>query len=99
MAEPDRTPATHDMGGAPRFLCTAVEPDDAAPPDAFGKRVDALRQILAAKGFMTVDELRRGIEQMPAAEYERATYYERWLTSIETLMLEKGVVAAADIRP
>ena len=90
-------PATHDMGGASRFRCTAVERDE-APPDSFGKRVDALRQLLAQKGLMTVDELRRGIEAIPEDEYLALTYYERWLRSITTLMLEKGVVSAEELR-
>jgi nitrile hydratase subunit beta len=101
MSEPaalDRTPATHDMGGAQRFRCTPVERDE-APPDDFGRRVDALRQILARKGFMTVDELRRGIESIPEDEYLALSYYERWLRSITTLMLEKGVVSADELRP
>ena len=54
MSEPDRTPATHDMGGAQRFRCTPVERDE-EPPDEFGRRVDALRQLLAQKRLMTVD--------------------------------------------
>ena len=90
-------PATHDLGGAVRFRCTPVDPDDDAPPDAFGKRVDALRQVLAAKKLMTVDELRRGIESIPEDEYFVLTYYERWMTSICTLMVEKGIVAAEDV--
>src|SRR3954454_6758645 len=93
---PAKTPAIHDMGDLSRFRCSPVERDE-APPDAFGKRVDALRQILAQKGMMTVDELRRGIESIPEQEYFALTYYERWLTSICTLMLEKGVVAAEDL--
>jgi nitrile hydratase len=91
-------PATHDLGGAPRFRCTPVEPDD-APPDAFGKRVDALRQILARKGLMSVDELRRGIEAIPEAEYHALGYYERWLRSISFIMTLKGVVDAEDLKP
>jgi nitrile hydratase len=96
MSEPDRTPAIHDMGGLSRYQCTPVERDE-APPDAFGKRVDALRQILAAKKMMTVDELRRGIESIPEADYFALTYYERWMTSIAALMVEKGVIAAEDL--
>ncbi|HYI84299.1 MAG TPA: nitrile hydratase [Acetobacteraceae bacterium] len=98
MSEPDRTPATHDMGGAQRFRCTPVERDE-EPPDAFGRRVDALRQILARKGLMTVDELRRGIESIPEDEYLALSYYERWLRSLSTLMLEKGVVSPEELRP
>jgi len=98
MSEPDRTPATHDMGGAQRFRCTPVERDE-EPPDAFGRRVEALRQILARKGLMTVDELRRGIESIPEDEYLALSYYERWLRSLSTLMLEKGVVSPEELRP
>ena len=92
----EHTPAIHDIGGIQRFHCTPVEHDE-EPPDAFGKRVDALRQLLAKQGYMTVDELRRGIESIPEDEYFALTYYERWLTSITTLMLEKGVVSAAEL--
>ncbi len=92
-------PATHDMGGAPRFRCTPVEPDDDAPPDAFGQRVDALRQLLAQRGLMTVDELRRGIEALPEAEYHALSYYERWLRAISGIMVAKGVVDPHEIAP
>lgn len=90
---PDETPipATHDIGGAARFHCTPVEHDE-VPPDAFGRKVDALRQVLAQKKLMTVDELRRGIESIPEAEYFALGYYERWLRSITLLMVEKGLV-------
>ncbi|HZF76596.1 MAG TPA: nitrile hydratase [Acetobacteraceae bacterium] len=98
MSDEAPPPATHDIGGAARFRCTPVEPDE-APPDAFGRQVDALRQILAQRGLMTVDELRRGIEAIPEAEYHRLGYYERWLRSISGLMVEKGVVDAAELRP
>ncbi|NKC32365.1 SH3-like domain-containing protein [Falsiroseomonas selenitidurans] len=99
-ATPDIPPAaTHDIGGLPRFRCTPVEPDDEAPPDDFGKRVDALRQLLAQRGLMTVDELRRGVEAIPEAEYHAIGYYERWLRSITGLMAEKGVVLPEELRP
>lgn len=93
----DHTPATHDLGGSVRFRCTPVEHDE-APPDAFGRRVDALRNVLAQKQLMTVDELRRGIESIPADEYFQLGYYERWLRSIALLMQEKGVVSAEELR-
>jgi nitrile hydratase len=90
-------PATHDMGGIARFHCTPVEHDE-APPDEFGKRVDALRQVLAQKKLMTVDELRRGIESIPQEEYFALGYYERWLRSIALLMVEKGIVEKDALR-
>ena len=58
---------------------------------------DALFGALARRGLVNVDELRRGIESMPANEYERASYYERWLFSIETILTEKGVLAVGEL--
>ena len=58
---------------------------------------DALAGALAKRGLVKVDELRRGIESIPPEEYERASYYERWLFSMETILTEKGVLAAGEL--
>jgi hypothetical protein len=58
---------------------------------------DGLVGVLQSRGLVNVDELRRGIESMPLDEYERATYYERWLYSIETILIEKGVLAPGEL--
>jgi nitrile hydratase len=58
---------------------------------------DALLGTLGGEGLMNVDELRRGIESMSPEEYERASYYERWLYSIETILTEKGVLAPGEL--
>jgi nitrile hydratase subunit beta len=58
---------------------------------------DALVGALGHAGLMNVDELRRGIESMPPEVYERASYYERWLFSVETVLTEKGVLAAGEL--
>jgi hypothetical protein len=53
--------------------------------------------VLDAKGIMNVDELRRGIEAIDPTEYEGSTYFERWSASIETNLVEKGVLIEAEI--
>jgi hypothetical protein len=58
---------------------------------------DALVGALAINGVMNVDELRRGIESMPPEEYERASYYERWLYSAETILTEKGILRPGEL--
>ena len=58
---------------------------------------DALVGALGRNGLMNVDELRRGIESMPAEKYERAFYYERWLYSIEIILTEKGVLKPGEL--
>lgn len=87
----------HDIGGVSAFLCLPVDtgPHELTP---FDKEVDALRQILGAKGVMSVDELRRGIEALPEEEYFRLSYYQRWLRSIAATLLGKGVVTEAELR-
>jgi hypothetical protein len=59
--------------------------------------VDALAGALFRARVMNLDELRRGIESMPPADYERAGYYERWLYSLETILTEKGVLASGEL--
>ena len=59
--------------------------------------MDAMVGVLGKHGVMNVDELRRGIESMAPAEYEHASYYERWLSSVETILTEKGVLAAGEL--
>ena len=58
---------------------------------------DGLVGALGGAGVMNVDELRRGIESMPAEEYEHASYYERWLFSVETVLAEKGVLEPGEL--
>jgi hypothetical protein len=47
---------------------------------------------------MTVDELRRGIEAIPKADYHRLNYYQRWIRSITDTLLRKGVITEAELR-
>jgi nitrile hydratase subunit beta len=89
--------APHDLGGASKFMC---EPVDIEPHGltAFDREVDALRGVLADKKLMTVDELRRGIEAIPEAEYHRLTYYQRWIRSITDNLIRGGVLTEAELR-
>jgi hypothetical protein len=89
--------AMHDIGGVPRYLCEAidVEPHELTELD---RTVDAIRQILGGKKIMSVDELRRGIEALPEADYLRLSYYQRWLCAITTILLEKGVIAPDELQ-
>jgi nitrile hydratase subunit beta len=84
----------HDRGGVP-----SREPIDRTEHelDDWEVLTDALVGALARNGLMNVDELRRGIESMPPGRYERASYYERWLFAIETVLGEKGVLEPGEL--
>lgn len=92
-----RPRAMHDLGGVSKFMCDAVDTEPHALTE-FDKQVDAIRQILGAKRVMSVDELRRGIEAIPEADYLRLSYYQRWIRSITLNLLEKGVISEAELR-
>lgn len=66
---------------------------------AWEKRVDAILRLLAEpkRGIMTLDELRRGIEELGAEEIERLGYYQRWIASITNILIEKGVIEVDEL--
>lgn len=72
---------------------------DEHDPSFAERRVDALMSLLMApkRGLFNVDEMRRTIESLPREIYERHDYYERWLLTIERLLIEKGVLSEAEI--
>jgi hypothetical protein len=87
--------AHHDMGGLPAGPIDQSE-HNYAP---WEKRTHAMMVLLSepARRMMTTDELRRGIESLGAAEYDRMTYYERWITSIANAMIQKGVFTVDEL--
>ena len=83
----------HDMGGL-----------DSGPIDRDGhdkapweKRVDALMVLLGKRKILSVDELRRGIEELGADAYDRYGYYERWMASMTNILLEKRIIEVNEL--
>ena len=85
----------HDMGGLPAGPIKRAEHAHAL----WEKRVDALMVLLGnpKRRVVTVDELRRGIEQLGAEAYEAMSYYERWIASITNTLLAKGVITSDEL--
>lgn len=82
----------HDMGGMHGFGPVVVEPNE----PTFHARWEAVVRALMARSlnrFFNLDEMRHAIERIPPATYLEASYYERWLCALETLLAEKGVLA------
>lgn len=85
----------HDMGGLPAGPVDRAEHDHAP----WEKRVDALMRLLsdAKRRVLTVDELRRGIEELGPGAYDEYSYYERWMASLTNILLEKGVITVDEL--
>ena len=85
----------HDIGGLPAGGIDRAEHDHAL----WEKRVDALMVLLGhpQRRVITVDELRRGIEQLGAEAYDAMSYYERWIASIANTLLARGVISSDEL--
>ena len=97
MDKQDSGRSYHDMGGLPAGKIEPVEHEYAT----WERRVDAMMMLLSGvsggKRRMTVDELRKNIESIPPATYDRMNYYERWVTSLTQTMLQRGLITTDDL--
>ena len=83
----------HDMGGLDAGSVDRDEHDKAP----WEKRVDALMVLLGQRKIVSVDELRRCIEELGADVYDRYGYYERWMASMTNLLLEKKIIGVSEL--
>jgi pyrrolidone-carboxylate peptidase len=64
-------------------------------------RVDALMVLLigvtGGQKRMTVDELRKNIEALAPADYDKMGYYDRWIISLTQTMIQRGVITTGDL--
>ena len=91
--------AQHDVGGRPNDEPIPMEQHPFMPWEL---RVDALMWILSdasrpGGALMTVDELRLGIESLPAADYRDLPYFAKWLRSMIGVMAGRGFVDPAEV--
>ena len=88
----------HDMGGDTAGPIPIKQfPDEDHDFSLWEKRVDALMIIGSAKGFFTVDGLRRVLEDMGEDVFETMTYYERWVMAVNQNLIEGGAYTTADL--
>ncbi|HSV19075.1 MAG TPA: nitrile hydratase subunit beta [Casimicrobiaceae bacterium] len=88
---------THDLGGRQGFGAVRHTPDARAFHAAWEVRANALYGFAVRLGLFNMDEYRHAIERMEPRHYLTASYYERSLTSLATLLVEKGLVTHAEL--
>ena len=82
----------HDLGGLHGFGPLEIETEEPHFHHEWEARVFAINRFLLRTGRYNLDEFRDALEQMPPADYLAASYYERWLFAIESLIHRKGVL-------
>jgi hypothetical protein len=87
----------HDMGGQPAGKVRRSE----HAYDDWELRVDAIMMLLIGvvgdSRRMTVDELRKNIEMLPPADYDKMGYYDRWVISLTQTMIQRGVITTDEL--
>jgi nitrile hydratase beta subunit len=87
----------HDMGGVHGFGAVLPEPDEPAFHADWERRVLALTLAMGATGQWTLDAARFARENRPPADYLSKSYYQIWLAGLEQLLVERGLVAPAEL--
>ena len=87
----------HDLGGKQGFGPVRYKQNATAFHADWELRVNALYALAVKKGLFNMDEYRHAIERMDPRHYLTASYYERSLTSLATLCVEKGVVPREEL--
>jgi hypothetical protein len=83
----------HDLGGSPGGPIDKSQHET----EDWERLADAINMALGMKGLQTTDEHRRAIESLSPEQYTKLSYYERWITATEMLLIEKGVLTREEI--
>lgn len=87
----------HDLGGKQGFGRIRYSLKAQTFHEPWEKRVNALYSLAVKLGIFNMDEYRHAIERMEPRHYLSASYYERSLTSLATLCIEKGIVTREEL--
>jgi nitrile hydratase len=89
--------AVYDLGGRQGFGRVRYAQKATAFHAPWEIRVNALYGQAVKAGIFNMDEYRHAIERMEPRHYLTASYYERSLTSLATLCIEKGVLTLEEL--
>jgi nitrile hydratase subunit beta len=87
----------HDMGGMHGMGRVEIEHDEPVFHADWERRVFAVRLACAFHRKWNGNMNRYAVERMPPADYLAASYYERVLFGLETLLVEQGVVSREEL--
>jgi len=82
----------HDMGGMQGLGEIGYRENEPGFHEPWEVRLFALVRAMRS------GSLRPYIERIPAAEYLRMSYYERWYTALVTRLIESGTITRAEVK-
>jgi nitrile hydratase beta subunit len=87
----------HDMGGMQGMGPVQHEQNEPVFHSPWEGRMYAINRAIGAWGKWNIDAGRHEIELIPAADYLRMSYYEKWLTRNIELLVKHGLVTREEI--
>ncbi len=87
----------HDLGGQMGFGPVAPEPNEPYFHAEWEKQALGITLSCGAFGAWSIDESRHARENIPPADYLKASYYEIWIRALETLLERHGFVTEEEI--
>jgi nitrile hydratase len=87
----------HDMGGQHGMGPVRYEKNEPVFHERWEGRVYALTRSMRAFRKWNIDADRHALEVLPPVDYLRMTYYERWVTRLETQVVEHGFVTQEEL--
>lgn len=87
--------SVHDMGGMEGLGALVPDPPGGPFHAPWEARVHAL--VLATPVGANIDARRRQRERIPGQAYLAMSYYERWLTALEAMLLDCGAVTLTEL--
>ena len=87
----------HDMGGMHGMGPVEHENNEPVFHARWEGRLFAMVRAMGVWGKWNIDASRHSREVIPAAEYLRMSYYEKWTTGLIELLVKSGLVTQAEI--
>lgn len=89
----------HDLGGMHGFGPIDPEPQESEPVfhSPWERRAFGLSLAVGALGKWNLDMMRHAGERQHPVDYLRHAYYENWLSALEKLLVERGLVTAEEL--
>lgn len=88
----------HDLGGMDNMGPISIEANEPVFHDDWERYIFCLTIAMISSGYFQIDEVRRETELIPPVDYLAASYYEKWLFTLENLMVEKNVMTWEEIK-
>ncbi len=87
----------HDIAGMENLGPLNIEKNEPVFHEDWERMIYSITIALMASGYFKTDEVRSATEQMPPADYLQARYYEKWLFSIEKILIDRNVLTRQEI--